>query len=181
MSTSSDVVTLLNFLNEVYVSKTSDPRTVSAAIHASSIVGPNKELLASASNALTSLSIPEKQHYHQSLMTPSTAGSINTADFKSWESGTTALPQPNDPDRPKPPPFIPADYVKLRKPWEEEMRKNAQNYAMEIKVRELEDANSFSRNPTPSVKARKFGRSVVNLLRTKSHFAGDQRYEQPTQ
>ncbi|KAK4506838.1 hypothetical protein PRZ48_000571 [Zasmidium cellare] len=183
MSTSSDVSTLLNFLREVYASKTADTRTMTAAIHASSIVGPNKELLNNQTpTALPSLSIPEKQSYHTSVATPSTAASINTLDTKSWESGATALPQPNnhDPDRPRAPPFIPADYVKLRKPWEEEMRKNAQNYAMEIKIRELEDANSFSRNPTPSVKARKFGRSVVNLLRTKSHFA-EHRYEQPTQ
>lgn len=188
MSTASDVSTLLNFLKEVYVSKTADPRAMTAAIHASNIVGPNKELLSNqtTTTALPHLSIPEKQSYHtSSIATPSTAASINTADTKSWESGATALPQQpppnvNDPERPRAPPFIPADYVKLRKPWEEEMRKNAQNYAMEIKVRELEDANSFSRNPTPSVKARKFGRSVVNLLRTKSHFA-EHRYEQPTQ
>lgn len=186
MSTASDVTTLLNFLKEVYVSKTADPRTMTAAIHASSIVGPNKELLSNQppTTALPHLSIPEKQSYQTSIATPSTAASINTTDIKSWESGATALPQQqsnvNDPERPRAPPFIPADYVKLRKPWEEEMRKNAQNYAMEIKVRELEDANSFSRNPTPSVKARKFGRSVVNLLRTKSHFA-EHRYEQPTQ
>ncbi|KAK0899917.1 hypothetical protein LTR02_009413 [Friedmanniomyces endolithicus] len=67
----------------------------------------------------------------------------------------------------------------MRKPWEAEMRKqHAQNYnnvGMEIKVHEMEDASTFSRNPTPSVKARKFGRSVVNLLRTKSHFVESNR------
>ncbi|KAI7399800.1 hypothetical protein KC336_g14989, partial [Hortaea werneckii] len=84
------------------------------------------------------------------------------------------------------PPFNPADYVKLRKPWEEEFRRQReQNRQLaaattEIKVRELEDHSlySSSRNNQPSVKARKFGRSVVNLLRTKSHFVEQQPYQQ---
>ncbi|KAK3075651.1 hypothetical protein LTR53_000799 [Teratosphaeriaceae sp. CCFEE 6253] len=100
-----------------------------------------------------------------------------------------------EPERAKYPPWNPQDYINMRRPWEEEMRKQnprAYNYhpahasavrgvggvgiGMEIKVRELEDAGAFAAaargaTPTPSVKARKFGRSVVNLLRTKSHFA----------
>jgi molybdenum cofactor sulfurtransferase len=67
----------------------------------------------------------------------------------------------------------------MRKPWEEELRKGQYaNVGMEIKIRELDDA-SLQRNATPSVKARKFGRSVVNLLRTKSHIQdGTVRYVQ---
>ncbi|KAI7212529.1 hypothetical protein KC352_g16979, partial [Hortaea werneckii] len=83
------------------------------------------------------------------------------------------------------PPFNPADYVKLRKPWEEEFRRQReQNQQLaattEIKVRELEDHSlySSSRNNQPSVKARKFGRSVVNLLRTKSHFVEQPHHHQ---
>ena len=80
------------------------------------------------------------------------------------------------------PPWNPAEYAKVRKPWEEEMRRQRQQYTnvgVEVKVREREEASNWSQNnPTPSVKARKFGRSVVNLLRTKSHFV-DARYDQP--
>ncbi|KAK4975723.1 hypothetical protein LTR28_008685, partial [Elasticomyces elasticus] len=48
---------------------------------------------------------------------------------------------------------------------------------MEVKVREVDDPATAaatvprSATPTPSVKARKFGRSVVNLLRSKSGYA----------
>ncbi|KAI7611238.1 hypothetical protein KC346_g8390, partial [Hortaea werneckii] len=84
------------------------------------------------------------------------------------------------------PPFNPADYVKLRKPWEEEFRRQReqnQQLATEIKVRELEDHSlySSSRHNQPSVKARKFGRSVVNLLRTKSHFVEQPHHQQQHQ
>lgn len=174
MSTASDVHTLLGFLNEVYISKTGG---VTANAH---VVEPAKETTTGGvcqPAQLLSLTIPHT-FVNPSSTTPSTAGSLSALDLKYLESASPALPLTTEIERPKAPPFIPADYVKLRKPWEEEMRKNAANYAMEIKVRELEDASSFSRNPTPSVKARRFGRSVVNLLRTKSHFS-DARYEQP--
>lgn len=180
MSTMADVTTLLNFIEEVYVSKSTDARPNLVTSYSNNIL-PTKELACSGPTCPTaqapSLTIP-KFTSHTAPSSPSTATSTTFGDLKSWESGATALPQTHEIDRTKPPPFIPADYVKLRKPWDEELRRNAAAYAMEIKVREVEDSSSFSRNVTPSVKARKFGRSVVNLLRTKSH-APDPRHELP--
>jgi molybdenum cofactor sulfurtransferase len=81
--------------------------------------------------------------------------------------------------------FIPADYVKRRKPWEEEMRKQSTTFNHgvpgDLKMREGEDGGSVSKASTPSFRARKFGRSVVNLLKSNRsnvniNFA-DQRYE----
>ena len=77
------------------------------------------------------------------------------------------------PERPR---FIPSDYTKRYKPWEEAIRKASYtNVGMEIKVREVDD---ITRPPAPSVKARRFGRSVVNLLRNKSQHQEPQRYVQ---
>ncbi|EGP88037.1 uncharacterized protein MYCGRDRAFT_104222 [Zymoseptoria tritici IPO323] len=53
------------------------------------------------------------------------------------------------------------------------MRKNAAVYAQDMKAREAEDASLNRSTNAPSVKARKFGRSVVNLLRTKSGHNSD--------
>ncbi|TKA62129.1 hypothetical protein B0A55_11410, partial [Friedmanniomyces simplex] len=135
--------------------------------------GPNSVL--SPLNIPHALYVPPQQTSAGS--TPVPTGRNRIPENTIWES--TALPQqPSpltiEPERAKHPPFNPQDYINMRKPWEAEMRKQhpqSYNVGMEIKVHEMEDASVFSRNPTPSVKARKFGRSVVNLLRTKSHFA----------
>lgn len=175
MSTASDVNILFRFLEDVYVSTTGDERVNTAV--GGLLMGLEPPHFASAGqpSQLPILNIPQNLG---SCTAPSTAAS-STGSEKGWEAAGVSLPQTYSTDRPRAPPFIPADYVKLRKPWEEEMRKQqTPNYAaMEIKVRELEDSSIFSRNPTPSVKARKFGRSVVNLLRTKSHVP-DGRHEQ---
>ncbi|CAK3886771.1 Molybdenum cofactor sulfurase [Lecanosticta acicola] len=163
MSTASDVTAFTRFLEEVYQSKTAG------------VAGLGQQDIICNSSP-PHLAIPNNAPAHQSIGTPSSSTSTNIGDLKSWEAGTTKLPPTHEIDIPKVPPFAPADYVKLRKPWEEEMRKNTASYAMEIKLREAEDGNLSPRNPTPSVKARKFGRSVVNLLRTKSHVSGDSRY-----
>ncbi|KAK4636128.1 Molybdenum cofactor sulfurase [Fulvia fulva] len=186
MSTAGDVNILLHFLDEVYVEKTIDPRSATTAQHASMIFAPAKDSVISTTFTPPpplDIRATRKNSFLSATGTPSTAKSFDMGDSKSWEAGSGAPPTPDRIDiaRPKLPPFVPADYVKLRKPWEAEMRQNAANYAMEFKVRELEDASMFSRNPTPSVKARRFGRSVVNLLRTKSHVGAgaDQRHDQP--
>lgn len=160
MSTASDVNILLRFLEEVYVAARGDERANTAAA-AGSVPA------AESGQQPPKLSIPQNVGVPT---TPSTAAS-STGSEVGWDAADAIMPQAQSTDRPRAPPFIPADYVKLRKPWEEEMRKqqNPNFSAMEIKVRELEDASMFSRNATSSVKARKFGRSVVNLLRTKSH------------
>lgn len=192
MSTAADVHTLIRFLDEVYVGGGSQFLTATAVqlgqtapLSPPASPGPN--------GLLPQLNIPHPLYVPGTQLntgnpTPSTAGSAGPSESVQWESHDTALPQqspplPGEADKPPLPPFNPADYIKLRKPWEEEMRRQRQmqqytNVAMEIKVRDLEDASAHSRNPTPSVKARKFGRSVVNLLRTKSHFV-DTKYDQP--
>ena len=191
MSTSTDVQTLVHFLTDVYVDQASD-RQVAASVqlssqqaklvqHSSFTPGSPGQL--PALHIPHPLAIPASQQSVGAIATASSSASGPIAEYPTSEPTTTALPQQQppltaEPERPKNPPFVPSDYVKLRKPWEEEMRKQYANVGMEIKVRELEEASAFSRNPTPSVKARKFGRSVVNLLRTKSHFA-DARYDRP--
>jgi molybdenum cofactor sulfurtransferase len=171
MSIASDVETLMRFMREVYVSTNPDELVKSQAHHQSSSLGsPAAGPMRQPGQPPM---FPRSRGSQVSLKAPSTAAS-STADGK---EGNMVPPGSSSSDRSKAPPFLPADYVKLRKPWEEEMRRQSPNHpAMEIKVREVEDGSVFSRNPTPSVKARKFGRSVVNLLRTKSH-TPDSRYE----
>ena len=89
----------------------------------------------------------------------------------------------------KNPPFVPSDYLKTRRPWEEEMHKNDYSTARaeaEAKYQQMEEALAAARvngpNASNTVKARRFGRSVVNLLRQKSNHSlqnGDHRYEPP--
>lgn len=175
MSTSADVQTFLQFLQEVYIGK------VRKVLPAGTLpIGQTAPLSAPASTAqLPSLSIPHALHVPHNQHHSLSPSSVTAASLPETLFSETALPQSPpapilEPEKPSMPPWNPADYVKLRKPWEEEFRRQRQqnsNLAMEIKVRELEDNSLYSRNnPTPSVKARKFGRSVVNLLRTKSHF-----------
>ncbi|KAK5136785.1 hypothetical protein LTR08_002081 [Meristemomyces frigidus] len=193
MSTSADVHTLLRFLDEVYVHKGNTMRTARAVslapippISPITLHRPGGQM--HALNFAHTLFVPASQAKEHGLSIPSTAGSEKSSwePPASWDPHVTALPQHPvsnfEADNVPAPPWNSAEYAKLRKPWEEDMRKQRQQYAnvgMEIKVREMEEASNWSQNhPTPSVKARKFGRSVVNLLRTKSHFV-DTRYEQP--
>ncbi len=175
MSTAADVRTLLHFLEDVYIdNKVGEPRAaVAQALQMARTVqastGPRP------SSPMTPASPGHMPLHYQSHASQQLPGSENTPGVQP----ESALGM--DPERPR---FVPADYIGYRKPWKEEMRKA--QYAnptvgMEIKIRELDDASS--RNPTPSVKARKFGRSVVNLLRTKQHVqdgsAANARYVPP--
>lgn len=160
MSTTADVYTFLTFLEDVYVR----PAVQASAEHASAVITSTLADDAWSGSAykytqLPALSIPSG--LISSGNVPSPAASGYAADTRTWDIGAT------NEERPKNPPFNPAEYLKTRKPWEEEMRKNAAAYAMDVKVRETEDASTLSRGQTPSVKARKFGRSVVSLWRTK--------------
>lgn len=168
MSTASDVSILLQFIQDVYVSTKADERISTTA--GASLNGLELPCAGSACKSGQLPPLNTQLGLKPSATGPSTAAS-SIADDRTRDATAATLPPLGSGDSSKKaPPFIPADYVRLRKPWEEEMRRQSPNYAaMEIKVRELEDASTFSRNPTPSVKARKFGRSVVNLLRTKSH------------
>ena len=187
MTLPCDVETLLHFLEEVYV-ETSDQVRATLSLPQGQTAPLSPPASPRPIEQLTPLSIPQPPHAPSSQMggNPTPVSAVSASDTTPWEPAANVLSQPpatstTEADKAKPPPWNPAEYAKLRKPWEEEMRKRAAEYAsmgMDIKMRELEDATSFSRTHTSSVKARRFGRSVVNLLRTKSHFA-DARYEQP--
>ncbi|RMY12417.1 hypothetical protein D0866_14217 [Hortaea werneckii] len=197
MSTAADVQNFLKFIQEVYVGKVHKLLPAHTAPY-----GQTAPLSPPASPGIKTqvppLNIPHALHVPPN---PQRSGSLTASaysDHSPWDNHpppATALPksQPATPlsdyEKPPAPPFNPADYVKLRKPWEEEFRRqreqnhHQQQLAMttKIKVRELEDQSLYSSsrgNNQPSVKARKFGRSVVNLLRTKSHFVDQQHPQQ---
>ena len=175
MSTASDVRTLIRFLDDIYVEKDGEPRAAVAQALQMARTVQQAPLGARPASPMTPASpglMPPLATINLSLST----ATPNSENASPWTQPESAL----EPERPR---FVPADYIgyRYRKPWEEEMRKqhvSNNNINMEIKVRELDD--SSSRNPTPSVKARKFGRSVVNLLRTKHAQDGSARYVPPT-
>ncbi|KXL44568.1 MAG: hypothetical protein FE78DRAFT_32533 [Acidomyces sp. 'richmondensis'] len=184
MSTAGDVQTLLRFIDEVYAHSANENRAGSglhsklghgALLSAAASPSPKSQF---STMSISQITAPPCQKQVLGKPMPST-GCGGEIENVLWASTPTALPQINvdviEVGKPKYPPFVPADYIKMRKPWEEEMRRQAA--AMEVKAREVEGASMTSRNLTPSVKARKFGRSVVNLLRTKSHF-NEARYAQ---
>ncbi|KAK0818342.1 hypothetical protein LTR75_002655 [Friedmanniomyces endolithicus] len=188
MSIAADVQALIRFLDDTYChgankALVSTPISLAHNTPLSPPPSPGPKPTISPLNIPHALYVPPQQSTPSLFQTTPSRPSI-PEPTTSWDS--TALPQhPSplpttiEPERAKNPPWNPQDYINMRKPWEAEMRKqHAQNYnnvGMEIKVHEMEDASTFSRNPTPSVKARKFGRSVVNLLRTKSHFVESNR------
>jgi molybdenum cofactor sulfurtransferase len=158
MSTATDVRTLLRFLEDVYLDKDGEPRAaVAQALQMARTV--QTPAGARPTSPLTPVSPSHLPTNHS--LPPTASQQPPAADMGPWIQPESAIS--GEPERPR---FVPADYIKYRKPWEEEMRKaQYSNVGMEIKIRELDDARSS--NATPSVKARKFGRSVVNLLRTK--------------
>jgi len=173
MSTASDVSILLNFLEETYVDRSvvSGPTALPGAIQlqAPSYITRTGSTSHSAppSPGLKSpgMKVPHALHIPTSPLGSPLPGN-DTDAASAVDSGIG-----EDTIRSRAPPFVPSDYVKLRKPWEEEMRRQYAVGKVEVKVREQDSTTSSYRNQTPSVKARKFGRSVVNLLRTKSHLA----------
>nr|OQO19123.1 hypothetical protein B0A51_15000 [Rachicladosporium sp. CCFEE 5018] len=199
MNIAADISILLRFLEESYLDRTTtaevvtSPRlteTVYSTRGRSFSIPQSPGFSPPGSSGAPSLPQPVQSPPPTSTaLPPLTASTSTNGSVTKWTDSVTIPPNAVDPDhppespqRPKAPPFIPADYVKLRKPWEEEMRRQYatnSNVSMEIKVRELEESSAY-RNQTPSVKARKFGRSVVNLLRTKSHFADGSEPPMPT-
>lgn len=115
------------------------------------------------------LKIPHALHIPASTSAPPTPGSaapgVETDAASAVDSGI------GDDTRPKEPPFVPSDYAKLRRTWENKMRRQYAIGDPQVKVREQDPATSKYSNMTPSVEASKFGRNVVTLSRTKSHFA----------
>ena len=166
MNTASDIRIFLDFISEVYVDKAgqTSAQVAQATQMAQTIHVPAQ---AQPSTPLTPSSPKLPQLMTHGMQLPGN-------DTEPWQVSPVG-PEDDDtpaslPERPR---FIPADYIKQRKPWEAEVRRHQAQAQMasEIKTREPDDSTSFLRSnaPTPSVKARRFGRSVVNLLRTKSH------------
>nr|POE75478.1 molybdenum cofactor sulfurase [Quercus suber] len=189
MSTSSDVMVFLNFLTNVYLNKPVHVARRSVSMHfeqstkAARIFSVPPGLTTSLSDDPPTPVMPASPRSFSGTL-PSSRINENSIWHHPRDAPIAQLP-PHDAEKTGSPssmhpPFIPADYVKLRKPWEEELRKGKYaNVSTEIKVRELEESGSFSRNATPSVKARKFGRSVVNLLRNKTNLPNDDRQTMP--
>lgn len=217
MSVASDVTTFLDFLEEVYVDQFPVEPKVGASEFIMSLEQkhdyepsyPHSLSVRSASRAsvgrASQVSIPHALHIPPSEPVPtapptpsakSMTGSTRAGDR--WTDSSTAMPSSasaheleTDPPRStsKNPPFIPSDYTKSRRPWEDESSRkqayhNVSAEEAEAKYREMEEAiNAANRNgQSNSVKARRFGRSVVNLLRQKSNHAlpdNHNRYEPP--
>ena len=181
MSTRADVQTLLRFLDEVYLEGCNG--ALASPTLGTGQIAPLSPPASPGPIDSSPLNIP--LNHTAGNPTPSMGESHQTTGDVAWEthsfSQASESQTPIDAENPKYPPFNPQDYVKMRRPWDEELRRRAAaakvQVGMEIKVREIEDSNSVSRNGTPSAKARKFGRSVVNLLRTKNHFAEHNGYE----
>jgi molybdenum cofactor sulfurtransferase len=139
--------------------------------------------------------IPPSEYNPSAPPTPSSKSITFSRGAEKWTDSTTAMPSSasahelqQDPPRSnsKHPPFVPSDYTSRDRPWENEMRKHTTAAEAEAKFREMEEAiaaaNRNGQNPSNSVKARRFGRSVVNLLRQKSnHSLADNanRYDPP--
>jgi len=189
MSTASDVQILLRFIRDTYTDKhgLASAATPQSQSLSHPIPHDPSTPLGSTSNPLYALpQIPTNNNPPRaSTSLPRASANLPRAspsELNLWEKANPALSAPDQHQQQQqqqggPPPFVAADYIHMRKPWEEAMRKHATQYAantlsMEIKVRELEDASLYTNASggaaTPSVKARRFGRSVVNMLRTKS-------------
>lgn len=179
MSTHSDVRTLLRFLDEVYLEKEGQPRAIVAqatqmarTVQVPFMARPPSPVTPGSTTALPHISTfgypPSSQHI------PGTSASGSEgACWTQPDSGLGIEPA----ERPR---FVPEDYLRQRKPWEAELRNGKySNMGFEIKVREMDDALSRKTDGTPSVKARRFGRSVVNLLRNK-HETAQARYVAPS-
>lgn len=139
--------------------------------------------------------IPPSEYNPSAPPTPSSKSITGSRGAERWTDGATAMPSSAsahefqaDPPRSnsKNPPFIQSDYTSNRRPWESEMRNHMTTAEAEAKFREMEEAiaaaNRNGQNQSNSVKARRFGRSVVNLLRQKSnHSLADNanRYDSP--
>lgn len=201
MSTSSDVSTFLDFLEEVYIDQMPETRAMSAKEFVLSLEQkheyepsyPHSLSARSASRASATSSIPHALHIppsdvgHNAPPTPSAKSISGASRHGDHWTDSTAMPSSAsahelDTGPPKhPPPFVPSDYT--RRPWEDGARKQTTDAAAEAeaKYREMEAAlmAKAGQNPSNSVKARRFGRSVVNLLRQKSNHHLDNRYDHP--
>lgn len=173
MSTASDVRTLLRFLEETYVERgQASTATLVQALQmapARSVHMP-KPPSPSASTFPPPRLPPLNPISTHGLGLSGMPSPVFTAasGFDSLNGGADSHPDSGIVmnERPR---FIPSEYTKRYKPWEEAIRKTSYtNVGVGIQVRELDTGSMSKAQTPPSVKARKFGRSVVNLLRSKN-------------
>jgi molybdenum cofactor sulfurtransferase len=212
MSIAADVTTFLNFLEEVYVDHFPLEPEVDAKEflmgldqqqayepaypHSLSIRSASRASAGRASQVSIphAIHIPPSEYQPSAPPTPSSKSMTGARPGERWTDNATmpssASAHEFDSDPPRSnsnkPPFIPSDYTSNRRPWEQEVRKHTTTAEAEAKFREMEEAiaaaNRNGQNNSNSVKARRFGRSVVNLLRQKSNHAiadNANRYEPP--
>ncbi|WPG98533.1 Hypothetical protein R9X50_00132500 [Acrodontium crateriforme] len=190
MNIASDVQVLLRFLKEEYIDKVGVAETLLASQQTMTRMNSSQSNSSDKFGLTSSLAGLSTSNSPWNISSMPYSSSVNsrastTASNYAPEPTIPTLPVPviptESPEMPKNPPFIPAHYVKSRKPWEDEMRKaRYTNINMEIKVRGVEDASVFSGKSLPSVKARQFGRSMVNLLRHKPQGTEASRPMMPT-
>lgn len=161
--------------------------------HSLSARSPSRASAGQASQASIphALHIPPSEYQPSAPPTPSSKSITGSrgdgwTDLPAMPCSASAHELETEPQRttPKNPPFIPQDFLNNRRPWENEAHKYTTAAEAEAKFREMEAAIAAAKgqNPSNSFKARKFGRSVVNLLRQKSNHAladNASRYEPP--
>lgn len=213
MSIASDVQTFLDFLEDVYVDQQATEPQMNANEFLKSVGGRSADhevtyqgavSVRSASRAsagrASQISIPHTNNTKipsapptpSIKSAPGSRGGERFTDNTAMPSNASAHELDSEAPRSnsKNPPFIPSDYLKNRRPWEEEMHKQDYSSARaeaEAKYQQMEEALAAARvngpNASNTVKARRFGRSVVNLLRQKSNHSlpgnGDHRYDPP--
>lgn len=197
MSISADVMRLLSFIKEVYVDQNPSALKLDAkqffmaheprecdplSLHALSVRSASR---ASSEQALP-VSIAHALHIthseYQSSTPPKPSTKLITAsragewtDSPTMPISASAQEFERGPPRStsKNPPSIPSDFLNNRRPWENKAHKYTTTVEAEVKSCDRQAAFTAAKgqNTSNSVKARKFGRSVVNLLRQKSNHA----------
>jgi molybdenum cofactor sulfurtransferase len=130
------------------------------------------------------MSIPPSGYDPSASPRPSLEPVTGIKGAKRWADSTTAIPSSvsaheiqDEPSRSNLSnlPFMPSDCTSDHRLCENEMRKHTTIAEAEAKLREMEKAiaaaNRNGETPSNSVKAQRFGRSVVNLLRQKFNHA----------
>jgi molybdenum cofactor sulfurtransferase len=209
MSIASDVQTFLDFLEDVYLDAHATEPSMNANeffmtakvdhdVAYQGAVSVRSASRASAGRASqisipgVGTKIPSAPPTPSIKSTPGSRGGDTFTDNTTMPSSASAHELDTEASRAnsKNPPFIPSDYLKVRRPWEEEMHNKDYSTARaeaEAKYQQMEEALTAARvngpNASNTVKARRFGRSVVNLLRQKSTHSlpgnGDHRYDPP--
>jgi molybdenum cofactor sulfurtransferase len=127
--------------------------------------------------------IPPTEYNPPALLIPNSKSITCSRKAESWTDNTTTMPSSalahkvqHEPPRSssKHSAFVSSDYTNRDRSLENKTGKHTTAAEAEAEFREMEvtftAANRNGQNPSNSVKARRFGRSVVNLLRQKSNY-----------